>query len=206
MYELANNGPKVAFLGDSNVGKTCLIWRAVRNEFNEYQATPSPSYCTLKKELNGSIINLILVDTAGQEKFASINSSYYRDANAIVIVYDICDKESFDHVDKYYNDISNVTDVKNVSLFLVGNKYDKYNDLNDKNRVSLEIGKEKAHSINANFHVTSAKSGNFVQDVFDDIASKFINFSNENTLEESAKESFVDIAKENETDTKSKCC
>jgi Ras-related protein Rab-1A len=78
---------------------------------------------------------LIQWDTAGQERFHTITTSYYRGANAIVIVYDITDKDSFDHVKKWMIEIDKFAK-ENVLKFLVGNKF----DLKDKRKVTFEEG------------------------------------------------------------------
>ena len=99
---------KVCLIGQSGVGKTCIINRFVNDEFREDEP-PSISASYSEKfikfdedEDEGKIIKFHIWDTAGQEKYRSIGKIFYKDANAAILVYDITNKKSFDEIKKYW--------------------------------------------------------------------------------------------------------
>lgn len=96
---------KVVIVGDSGVGKTSLILRAVNNEFDTtYMPSTKVDSCDYYIRIffpsEKPIVKLTIWDTAGQEMFKAITKDRYRDADAIVIVYDVNNRESFDHIDQ----------------------------------------------------------------------------------------------------------
>ena len=101
-------------------------------------------------------------DTAGQEKFRNINSSYYKGANGILVVYDITNKESFEGLTEWLIEIEKKSS-KDVYKLLIGNK----NDLEDKRQISYEEGKEYASINGMEFFETSAKTADKVQEAFE---------------------------------------
>lgn len=129
---------QVIFLGTTNVGKTCLINRAITNNFSE-TIIPT-SACTqsyLEKTINDEVIKLQLVDTAGQEHYLQISSILFRKVQAIVLAFDLNDRESFDAIDKYYAKIENEFDPSEKFIYLVGCKHDLYLSTN-KNSVQVQ--------------------------------------------------------------------
>ena len=97
---------KVCLVGESGVGKTCIIERFVNNEFREDEP-PSISASYSEKlikldEYEGKFIKFSVWDTAGQEKYRSIGKIFYKDANAAILVYDITNQKSFDEIKKYW--------------------------------------------------------------------------------------------------------
>ena len=103
-------------------------------------------------------------DTAGQERFKNIQASYYKGANGILVVYDITNKESFEHLNSWLIEIEKNGN-KNVYKLLIGNK----SDLEDSREVSKEEGKKFAKNHGYNFYETSAKTAEGVKEAFDDI-------------------------------------
>ena len=97
---------KVCLVGESGVGKTCIIERFVNDEFREDEP-PSISASYSEKflkfeEYEGKTVKFHIWDTAGQEKYRSIGKIFYKDANAAILVYDITNKKSFDEIKKYW--------------------------------------------------------------------------------------------------------
>merc|ERR1712244_182400 len=84
---------KLLLIGDSGVGKSCLLLRFADDTYTE-------SYISTI-ELDGKTIKLQIWDTAGQERFRTITSSYYRGAHGIIVVYDVTDQESFNNVKQW---------------------------------------------------------------------------------------------------------
>ena len=100
-------------------------------------------------------------DTAGQEKFRTITSSYYKGAHGIIVVYDITDKTSFDNIESWFKEIEKYAS-ENVNKIMIGNKA----DLNDSRAVSTEQGQELAKTLGVQFMETSAKESFNVSEAF----------------------------------------
>merc|ERR1711860_51670 len=112
-------------------------------------------------EQEGKTMKLQIWDTAGQERFRTITSSYYRGAQGIIIVYDVTDKESFNNVKYWVQEIEKYA-ANGVNKVLVGNKC----DLSSKKVVSYDEAKELADSMNIQFLETSAKNAHNVEQAF----------------------------------------
>ena len=121
-------------------------------------------------ELDGKTIKLQIWDTAGQERFRTITSSYYRGAHGIIIVYDITDRESFDNVKQWLNEIDKYA-CENVNKLLVGNK----SDLDSKRQVDFDEAKAFADERGIPFLETSAKSSTNVEKSFLTMAGEIKN-------------------------------
>ncbi|OHT06525.1 Ras-related protein Rab-6.1 [Tritrichomonas foetus] len=164
-----NQAFKVVFIGETSVGKTSIITRALQYEISdEYKPTVGGNYFLKNVNHNGQDIRLNLWDTAGQERFRSMIPIYFRDANAIIIVYDISNRESFTQCDYW---IDQMNDVENKILkFFVGNKI----DLENERVVSVDEGRNKAEHYNAAYFEVSAKSGNGIEELFELIGERCI--------------------------------
>ncbi|KAK8266160.1 hypothetical protein V6Z12_D12G227500 [Gossypium hirsutum] len=115
---------KLLLIGDSGVGKSCLLLRFADDSYlDSYISTIGVDFKIRTVEHDGKIIKLQIWDTAGQERFRTITSSYYRGAHGIIIVYDVTDQESFNNVNQWLNEISRYGS-ENVNKLLVGNKSD----------------------------------------------------------------------------------
>ena len=159
---------KLLLIGDSGVGKSSLLHRFADDEYKEdYISTIGVDFKFKTVEgADGKQVKLQIWDTAGQEMFRTITSSYYRGAHGIVIVYDITDSESFANVKQWLHEINRYAS-ENVNKLLVGNKC----DLESERQVSLEQGKELAESLGLTFVETSAKSNCNVDQVFHKMAA-----------------------------------
>ena len=103
---------KVCLVGETGVGKTCIINRFVKNEFNiDEIPTAAAAYAQKNVQLdNDKIIKFHIWDTAGQEKYRSIAKIFYKNAKAAILVYDITSQKSFDEIKNYwYDQIKNNT-------------------------------------------------------------------------------------------------
>ena len=153
---------KILLIGDSGVGKTCLMFRFSDQKFQEsYISTIGVDFKMKTLEVDGKKIRLQIWDTAGQERFRTITSSYYRGAHGIIVVYDTTDSETFEHVKTWLHEIDRYAS-ENVNKLLVGNK----SDLTSKRQVETESAKEFAESVNIPFLETSAKNATNVEDAF----------------------------------------
>ena len=128
---------KLVFIGDSKVGKSCILNRFLEKEFKEeYQYTVGYVFQEKKVKINNQDIKLLLYDTAGKEKFRHLIPIYARDANIILLVYDICSKDSFIHLSKWLKSLSKINTDK-IIFSVVGNKIDE----EDKREVKKIIDK-----------------------------------------------------------------
>jgi len=153
---------KFIIIGDSNVGKSCLLLTFVDKRFrNEHEITIGVEFGSKIIELNDkSIIKLHIWDTAGQEYYRSITRAYYKGAIGALLVYDISDRKSFIHIIDWINEI-NIYSHPNISLILIGNK----SDLTSR-QVSYDEGLDLASKYNMLFIETSAKSSFNVDNAF----------------------------------------
>ncbi|CAI9101234.1 OLC1v1038508C1 [Oldenlandia corymbosa var. corymbosa] len=153
---------KLLLIGDSGVGKSCLLLRFADDSYSEsYISTIGVDFKIRTVEQDGKTIKLQIWDTAGQERFRTITSSYYRGAHGIIVVYDVTDRESFNNVKQWLNEIDRYAS-ENVNKILVGNK----SDLTEKKAVSYEEAQAFADEIGIPFMETSAKNASNVEQAF----------------------------------------
>ena len=159
---------KIFILGDSSVGKTCLLKRYTEDTFQDvYLSTIGFDYKFKKVTLNnGKQIKIQLWDTAGQERFHTIAKSYYKGAHGILLIYDVTNQKSFDNVKRWVAQIKEEASSK-VVVILVANKIDS-----EKRIISKEDGESLAESFNLGFHETSAKNCINVSETFQDLIEK----------------------------------
>mmetsp|Transcript_15917 Transcript_15917/g.21929 ORF Transcript_15917/g.21929 Transcript_15917/m.21929 type:complete len:202 (-) Transcript_15917:2241-2846(-) len=159
---------KLLLIGDSGVGKSCLLLRFADDTYTEsYISTIGVDFKIRTIDLDAKTIKLQIWDTAGQERFRTITSSYYRGAQGIIVVYDTTDLESFNNVKQWLHEIDRYAS-ENVNKLLVGNK----SDLTTKRAVSYDQAKEFADSLGIEFIETSAKSSTNVEKAFMMMASQ----------------------------------
>lgn len=159
---------KLLLIGDSGVGKSCLLLRFADDTYTEsYISTIGVDFKIRTIELEGKTIKLQIWDTAGQERFRTITSSYYRGAHGIIVVYDVTDMESFNNVRTWLGEIDKYA-TDNVNKLLVGNKC----DLVVKKVVDQNTAKDFADSLGIPFLETSAKSATNVEQAFMTMSSE----------------------------------
>ena len=160
---------KVLLLGDSDVGKSSLILRYTDETFNSKLVNSiGVDFKMKKKEIDGKVIKVQIWDTAGHERFRSITYSYYRGANAIIIVFDLSDKKSFINITEWLKQIGKHAK-ENVFMFLVGNK----SDLVDERKVTYEEAKQYADEHELPYIETSAKEGININEIVAQNTSAF---------------------------------
>ncbi|KAJ8248753.1 hypothetical protein GJAV_G00227370 [Gymnothorax javanicus] len=153
---------KLLLIGDSGVGKTCLLFRFSEDAFNTtFISTIGIDFKIRTIELNGKKIKLQIWDTAGQERFRTITTAYYRGAMGIMLVYDITNEKSFDNIKNWIRNIEEHASA-DVERMVLGNKC----DMNEKRQVSKERGEKLAIDYGIKFLETSAKSSINVEEAF----------------------------------------
>jgi Ras-related protein Rab-1A len=153
---------KLLLIGDSGVGKSCLLLRFADNTYTDsYISTIGVDFKIRTLEIDGKTVKLQIWDTAGQERFRTITSSYYRGAHGIIVVYDVTDKVSFNNVKQWLGEIDRYA-CQSVNKLLVGNKA----DLVEKKVVEYNEAKQFADSLGISFLETSAKSAQNVEEAF----------------------------------------
>ena len=163
---------KLVLVGDSGVGKTCIISRFISEDYNpNVNSTDGVSYATKHLDLPkiNKSIDLDIWDTAGQEKYKSLTKFFYKDAKVAILVYDITQKESFTNMKQYWYEQLKEFGSKDIIIGVAGNKCDMY----EKEDVSENEGKEFAEQIGAFFEMTSAKNNTGINDLFMNAAQRF---------------------------------
>ena len=147
-------------VGESCVGKTSLLYKYSQGCFTQdHLATVGIEFFTKTEEINGRKITVKIWDTAGQEQYKAITKNYYKNADGVIIVYDVTDRESFEKVQEWVQSISDNTDKdKNVQKVIVANKVDM------PRRVTKEEGMELAEKYNIPFFEASAKTDIGIKD------------------------------------------
>jgi len=157
---------KVVLLGDAAVGKSSIILRFVNDTFTEsYGVTIGGAFMAKLLIHNGISTRFKIWDTAGEERFRSLASMYYKDAQVAILVYDITKKESLKNLSYWITELKN-NGPPNIMLAVVGNKI----DLIESEEVTLEEASNFAKETGSLFKMTSAKEGKGVHDLFERIA------------------------------------
>ena len=171
---------KIVMIGDSGVGKSCILLRFADDKFNEnFYATIGVDFRFKNITVDNKSVKLQIVskylynkiqwDTAGQERFKTITSAYYRGAHGIIIVYDVSDKKSFIHIKDWLEDINKYTDNNPIKL-IVGNKC----DLTSEKQVTEEDKKALKKQTGIDIIETSAKNSFKITEAMEMITKKLI--------------------------------
>ena len=161
-YDTEDYKIKIIVVGDSGVGKTNLINRFASDKFDtNSKATIGVEFVYKALKINKDIIKVEVWDTAGEERYRAITSSYYKGAKGAIIVYDITNEDSFKNVEIWMNEVIKKGQ-KGMQLLLIGNKKDLVND----RLVSEEKGIEKAKELNMHLFEASALEKTNVNEAF----------------------------------------
>ncbi|KAJ2451676.1 GTP-binding protein [Coemansia sp. RSA 2336] len=157
---------KLLLIGDSGVGKSCLLLRFSDDQFTpSFITTIGIDFKIRTIELDGKRIKLQIWDTAGQERFRTITTAYYRGAMGILLVYDVTDERSFNNIENWYMNVEQHAS-EGVNKILIGNKC----DIEDCRVVSKDMGQALANKFKIQFKETSAKSNINVEEAFLELA------------------------------------
>ena len=170
---------KVIILGDSYVGKSSIINRLINNKFTDLPNTLSIEYHTYITSVNDFILRMQLWDTAGQEKFNSLISNYYKGTEVAIFVYSIDKEDSFKNVQRWFNNLKDNTE-KSENI-LLGNKKDMIDEDESQRKVDTEIAEKFANDNKfLVFQEISCKNKDELEveniyEVFDEIAKHYYN-------------------------------
>ena len=173
---------KIVLVGEAGVGKTSIISQFVEQLFQEdiqssTGGTFSSKTCTYG---NNKILKLEIWDTAGQEKYRSLTKMFYKDAKAVIMVYDVTREDSFEELQKYWYDQIKESSPANIILVIAANK----SDLIEQEKVDEGEARNYAKEINALYVSTSAKNSNGINNLFEEIAKKYTGSTNVEIKEE----------------------
>jgi Ras-related protein Rab-5C len=162
---------KLVLLGESAVGKSSLVLRFVKDQFDDYrESTIGAAFLTQTVSLDdGASVKFEIWDTAGQERYKSLAPMYYRNANCAVVVYDITQSSSLEKARTWIRELQRQAD-RSIVIALCGNKSDLAEG--GRRQVSQEEAKKYAEEEGLMWSETSAKTGEGVQEIFTEIAKK----------------------------------
>lgn len=161
---------KLVLIGDTGVGKSCILLRFADDAFTDsYITTIGVDFRFRTIPINDKSVKLQIWDTAGQERFRTITSAYYRGADGIVVCYDCTEQSSFNNIDSWLVEVNRYAN-ENTCKILVGNKC----DLKADKKISTEQGQKKANELGVQFIETSAKDAINVENAFMLIAQQLI--------------------------------
>ncbi|OMJ74618.1 hypothetical protein SteCoe_26439 [Stentor coeruleus] len=169
---------KIVLIGDSGVGKSNILSRFTRKEFNlESKTTIGVEFAQKSLDLEGKVIRAQIWDTAGQERYRAITSAYYRGAVGALLVYDISKSTSFENVDKWLKELKDHADSQTV-VMLTGNKA----DLKHLRAISTEEAATYAQKHNLAFIETSALDGTGVDKAFEIVLNEIYQLTIRNVI------------------------
>ena len=192
---------KVVVVGDSGVGKTCLLIRFIRDLWDEdSQPTLGVEFMTKIVQTEKHRIQLQLWDTAGQELFRSVTRGYYRGSAGALLVFDLTNRDSFENINRWLQDVKDVARSDVVTL-LIGNKSDL---CADKRQVTKEEAEEFAKQHNMQYFETSAKTGDEIANAINACVAIIEKNVDDGSYEVTPNTDNVDF--EQEEPEKSGCC
>ncbi|EST05991.1 Small GTPase superfamily [Kalmanozyma brasiliensis GHG001] len=161
---------KLVLLGESAVGKSSLVLRFVKDQFDDYrESTIGAAFLTQTVSLDAqTTVKFEIWDTAGQERYKSLAPMYYRNANCAVVVYDITQPSSLDKAKAWIRELQRQAD-PNIIIALAGNKADL---ASTRRAISTEEAEKYAQEEGLLFLETSAKDSSNVSELFTMIARK----------------------------------
>ena len=197
---------KIILIGDSAVGKTNIMSKYLKGEFQENtKATVGVEFGSKLFKIDNHTIKAQIWDTAGQEKYKAITGAYYKGSKGAFVVYDITRRDTFESADRWINDLKVTADPK-INIILIGNKC----DLEDKREVLKEQGEEKAKSFDCAFLETSALKGDNIDKGFEMMVNEIFKKYGEESMEDDdfgtmEKGEDINLEKTNKVEKKG-CC
>ena len=196
---------QLLIIGDSSVGKTSLITRYANGTFKEeYLATVGIDYFTKEEIINNQTIQVKLWDTAGQERFKSLTQNYFRNAQGVLLTFDVTNSESFDNLKDWINSIKKNMEGNNIfiPLIVIGNKI----DMEDSREIQTEDAQKFASENKYKYFETSAKTGEGVDNAIRDLVNQVLSSKQANEGKDGERKSVQIKAANNGGEKKQGCC
>lgn len=191
---------KILVIGESAVGKSCLLLRYTDNKFQEtFMTTIGVDFKTKHLEIDGTPVKLQIWDTAGQEKFRAITKAYYRGAHGILVVFDISRRDTFNQVKMWIDSIKDAS-TDTIDVILVGNKADL------DRAVTKEEAQELATQSGIKYYETSAKENTNVEDAFQNLAKAALKRRLANVGSKQGPTPTYKVVSNGEEKEKKQCC
>ena len=198
---------RVLTIGDKTVGKSSIIIKYIDNKFDEnIKSTLGIDYKTKIIQKGDNLIKVTIYDTAGEEKYRDLIKNYYNGSNGILLIYDITNRNSFDDLNYWLEELKKNCNLNNLYIYLVGNK----TDLEKKRQVSYDEAKNFADMKKIPYIEISAKTGDNIDKLFNNFIKGTIiciieqKKKDSSFLKESFKLSFLD--KDEKTIKDKQCC
>jgi Ras-related protein Rab-18 len=168
---------KLLLIGDAGVGKSSLLLRFCDDTFDDHiQSTIGVDFKVKHATIDDKKVKLTVWDTAGQERFRTLTSSYYRGAHAVLLVYDVTRRDTFDNLTEWLSEVSSYSPNKGTGVvkLLVGNKLDLLEDSTAAQAVSTEEANAWAQSNGMLFLQASAKNKTGVAQCFNEVVRRIL--------------------------------
>ena len=198
---------RVLTIGDKSVGKSSIIIKYIDDKFDEnIKSTLGIDYKTKIIQKGDNLIKVTIYDTAGEEKYRHLIKNYYNGSNGILLIYDITNRNSFDDLNYWLEELKKNCNLNNLYIYLVGNK----TDLEKKRQVSYDEAKNFADMRKIPYIEISAKTGDNIDKLFNNFIKGTIiciieqKKKDSSFLKESFKLSFLD--KDEKTIKDKQCC
>ncbi len=189
---------KILTIGESGVGKTCILRRFVENKFlKNHLATIGIDFKTKTVNVKNKEIKLKIWDTAGEERFRNITQQYYKGADGIVLVYDVTDEASYDKIKDWMDQIISNTTRDNIGLVLLGNKCDF-----EERVITEEQGKKLAEELKISYFETSALNGQGINEAFEQLTLDIMKIKGV----DSGHDTSIELKKVKKKKAKGDCC
>ncbi|KAM3134933.1 hypothetical protein pb186bvf_012933 [Paramecium bursaria] len=162
---------KIALIGSQNVGKSSIMTRFVDSQFNDsYLSTIGVDFKIKTIQVGDKVIKIQIWDTAGQERFQALTQTHYKGAHGCISVFDTTSKKSLDDAKRFLKLVIDEHGLIQESCYLVANKIDLDNRL-----VTTQDGQAAAQELGVNYIETSAKFGQNIANLFQDLAKIILN-------------------------------
>ena len=167
---------KILTIGDGGVGKISILRRYVENKFIKHHlSTIGIDFLSKTVTIKDKEIKLKIWDTAGQERYCNITSHIYKDADGIILVFDVTSEDSFNQITDWMEQIKNNVSKEEINLILIGNKCDL-----EERMVEKERGEEMAEKLKIKYYETSALTGQGINEAFEGLAKQIFKNKNPN--------------------------
>jgi small GTP-binding protein len=195
---------QLIIVGDSIVGKTSILVQYTENQFNEnIISTVGIDYYIKTEIINGNPVQIKIWDTAGQERYQSQTNSFFKNAEGVILVYDVTNPETFDNLKNWLNNINSNTKETNLKKIIIGNKIDL------KREVKKEDAENFAKEQKVGYFETSAKNNKNIYDTIKNLAEQVVT-SPEYQLRKKQKEDNIKLGSNNNAGNQEqkdkKCC